>query len=221
MCAVDRGDFASIDRGYSHEHSAFHTNNTPSRVHDRGYVRAQSRACIAVQPSARLYWHTLDRDFQEALELADEEIRRRLTILVMIDVATRMPLAWVVSEQPKAEATIALLRMATRDKTREKRIYGCDGDPMPALGLGLVRNDNGTGLRNKQVKEILMATAAANVDVRAYASADKPYVERRFGTAESVLWKLVHGYAGRKPGENPGYDAKKMGFWILISSMPS
>jgi putative transposase len=157
------------------------------------------------------YWHTLDRDFQEALELADEEIRRRLTILVMIDVATRMPLAWVVSDQPKAEATIALLRMATRDKTREKRIYGCDGDPMPALGLGLVRNDNGTGLRNKQVKEILMATAAANVDVRAYASADKPYVERMFGTAESVLWKLVHGYTGRKPGENPGYDAKKSG----------
>ena len=46
MCAVDRGGFASADKGYSHEHSAFHTNDTPSRAHDFGYVRAQSWPCI-------------------------------------------------------------------------------------------------------------------------------------------------------------------------------
>jgi putative transposase len=88
--------------------------------------------------------------------------------------------------------------LATRDKTRERRIYGCEGDPTPAMGLGMVRNDNGTGLRNVEVKSALMGIAAANTDVRTHASADKPYVERMFGTTESVLLKLLHGYTDRK-----------------------
>src|SRR5690606_14224646 len=116
-----------------------------------------------------------------------------------------------VSDQPKAEATLELLRMSTRDKTREKRIYGCEGDPMPAMSLGMVRNDNGTGLRNTVVKTALLGVAAGNTDVRTHASADKPFVERMFGTTESMLFKLVHGYTGRKPGELPGYDASQSG----------
>ena len=47
VCAISRGDFASIDRGYSHEHSAFRTNGAPSCAHDRGYVRTQSRPRIS------------------------------------------------------------------------------------------------------------------------------------------------------------------------------
>ena len=39
--AVDRGDFTSVDRGFSHEHLAFHAGQTGSRPHDFGYVRAQ------------------------------------------------------------------------------------------------------------------------------------------------------------------------------------
>jgi hypothetical protein len=35
--AVGRGDFASIDRGFSDEHSAIHTNDTPLRAHDFRY----------------------------------------------------------------------------------------------------------------------------------------------------------------------------------------
>jgi hypothetical protein len=58
VCAVGRGDFASIDRGHSDEHSAIHTNDTPSRAHDFRYDGAQSRPCIAVQPPARLYERT-------------------------------------------------------------------------------------------------------------------------------------------------------------------
>ena len=79
------------------------------------------------------------------------------------------------------------------------------------MGLGMVRNDNGTGLRNAEVKSALMGIASANTDVRTYASADKPYAERMFGTTESVLFKLLHGYTGRKAGELPGYDAKASG----------
>ncbi|QPM90947.1 hypothetical protein [Pseudooceanicola algae] len=171
----------------------------------------ECRASLITSAKAKGYWHTLSEDLKTAMEWADEEIRSRLSILVMIDIATRMPLAWVVSDQPKAEATMQLLRMATRDKTRERRIYGCEGEAMPAMGLGMVRNDNGTGLRNAEVKSALMGIASANTDVRTHASADKPYVERMFGTTESVLLKLLHGYTGRKAGELPGYDAKKSG----------
>ena len=38
VCAVGRGDFAPIDRGFAHEHLAFHTNDTPSYAHDCRYV---------------------------------------------------------------------------------------------------------------------------------------------------------------------------------------
>lgn len=158
------------------------------------------------------FWEHLSGEDKKTLEEIDKEIeKRRLYLLVLIDVATRMPLAWVLSDQPKAEATLALLRMGTRDKTKEKMKYGCQGDPAPAMGLGMVKTDNGTGQRSKDVVASLLGTSASYTAVRTYASADKPYVERLFGTTESVVLKLIHGYTGRKAGELPGYDAKANG----------
>jgi putative transposase len=159
----------------------------------------------------RGYWERLSSNDQKALEEIDAEISTRLTLLVMIDVATRMPLAWIVSDQPKATATLALLRMATRDKAKEKAKYGCEGDPAPPMGLGMVKTDNGVGLRAKPVIQSLLGTTAAYTAVRTYASPDKPYVERLIGTTESALVKLIHGYTGRKAGELPGYDSKANG----------
>jgi hypothetical protein len=118
----------------------------------------------------RGYWENLSNEDQQTLEEIDKEIRTRLTLLVMIDVATRMPLAWVVSDKPKAEATLALLRMATRDKTKEKIKYGCEGDPAPAMGLGSVKTDNGVGLRNKTVVEGLLGTESPRFHRRPIAS---------------------------------------------------
>ena len=54
VCAVGRGDFASIDRGHSDEHSTIDTNYTASRPDDCRYDIAQSRPCIPDQPPARL-----------------------------------------------------------------------------------------------------------------------------------------------------------------------
>ncbi|HEY9037876.1 MAG TPA: transposase family protein [Roseovarius sp.] len=162
----------------------------------------ECKASLITSAKEKGYWHTLAVEDQEALKQIDEDIRSRLSILVMIDIASRMPLAWIVSDQPRTEATLALLRMATRDKTKEKVIYGCDGDPTPAMGLGMIKNDNGVGLRNAKIKQVLLGSGASSTDARTYASSDKPYVERMFGTVESVLLKLIHGYTGRKPGEN-------------------
>ena len=167
----------------------------------------ECKASLVASARAEGIWERLAKDSKDALEDIDKIIKQRLSILVMIDVASRMPLAWVISDQPKAEATLALFRMATRDKQREKQLYGCDGDPVGVIGIGNVKNDNGPGLRNTACVTALMGVGATNTIARAYASTDKPYVERMFGTIEAVLLKLVHGYTGGKPGQLPGYDA--------------
>ena len=157
------------------------------------------------------FWETLSIDEKAAYEAADRYIKKRLHIIVMLDVASRMPLAWVITENPNAEATLALIRMATRDKTREKIRYGCKGEPAQAVGLMNVRNDNGSGLRNRAVIGALLGIGSINTTTRAFASTDRAHDERFFGTLESDFFELMPGYTGRRPGELPGYDSIKNG----------
>ncbi|MGH6763974.1 MAG: hypothetical protein ACRECW_20585 [Phyllobacterium sp.] len=157
------------------------------------------------------WWERLCEEDQAALEEIEEIIRTRLWLVLMVDVASRMPLAWVLTDAPCAEATLELLRMATRDKTREKIIYGCERDPMPPIGIGSVKGDNGTGIRNAVVKAATLGVAAQSIDVRTHRGGDKPYIERLFGSLETRLISLIHGYTGRKAGALPGYDAIKNG----------
>jgi len=167
----------------------------------------ECKASLIASAKGRGIWERLSEGDKKALESMDEYIRQRLYILVMIDVATRMPLAWVISDKPRHEATLALIRMATRDKTREKQRYGCHGTPVQAVGIGNVKMDNGSGLRNSMVIGALLGAGAMATVGRAHVGSDKPYIERMFGTIESSLLKIIHGYTGRKPGELPGYDA--------------
>ncbi|WP_435164795.1 hypothetical protein [Falsirhodobacter sp. 1013] len=172
----------------------------------------ECKASLVVSAKATGRWESLGNTDRKVLEAMDKEIRERLHILVMIDVASRMPLAWVVSDQPRAEATLALFRMATRSKAREARVFACEGQALPGIGIGHVKNDNGTGLRNASTVAALMGGAASmNTIARAYSPTERPYIERMFGTEESVLLQLIHGYTGRKPGELPGYDAVENG----------
>jgi putative transposase len=156
-------------------------------------------------------WKRLSMEHQEALEEIDEIIKRRIWLVLMIDVATRMPLGWALTDTPSHEVTLDVMRMATRDKTREARRYGCEREPMPATGLGSMKGDNGTGLRNSEVKSSALGIKTQTVDARAYHGVDKPYIERMFGTIESVLLNLLHGYTGRRAGQLPGYDPIKCG----------
>ncbi len=157
------------------------------------------------------WWERLSDDQQAALEEIDEILRTRLWLVLMLDVATRMPLAWVLTGNPSKEATLEALRMATRDKTREKVIYGCESDPMPAVGIGGLKGDNGYGIRNAAVKAATLGILGQSVDARSYHGVDKPYLERMFGSLESILINLIHGYTGRKAGALPGYDPIKNG----------
>jgi hypothetical protein len=157
------------------------------------------------------YWEKMEQEGKDALEKLDEFIQSRFWILVMIDVATRMPLVWVVTENPNADATLALLRMATRDKTREKQFYGCSGEPAAAVGLMHVKNDNGSGLRNSTVIGALLGSGSINTITRTYSSTDRPHIERLFWTLENIVFRMLPGYTGSRPGDLPGYDAMANG----------
>lgn len=133
----------------------------------------------------------------------------RCWLSVMLDVATRMPLAWVMSETPNADHTIALLRMATRDKSREASKYGCKRMPAPAVRIMTSTADNGLALRNGSVRAAQLGTGSTIIDTRTYHATDKPHVERLFGRMQWDVLNFNPGYVGSRPGELPGYDPKK------------
>lgn len=140
-------------------------------------------------------------------KLDPDEIQRSWLHLVC-DVASGMPLAWVLSETADADHSMALFRMATRDKTREKIRYGCEREPAPAVGLMVCSADNGTATRNGKVRAGQLGVGMTAIDGRTYHATDKPYVESKFGTLQWQVLNFLPGYAGSKPGELPGYDPK-------------
>ncbi|GAA5064003.1 hypothetical protein N0B44_06335 [Roseibacterium beibuensis] len=171
----------------------------------------EQKMSLVTSAKEKGFWHTLSDETKRAYEEADEFIRKRLHIIVLFDVASRMPLAWIIAENPNAEATLALLRMATRDKTREKTRYGCKNDPAKGCSIHRLRNDNGTGLRSSPVIASLMGIGTINETTRTYSPTDRAHDERFFGTVESCFFKVMPGYTGRRPGDIPGYDAIKNG----------
>ena len=192
-------------------------NDTPGQTDTRALtpgelVEIDECKISLISVSKKNLWYSkLSEEEKQALEDLDELIHARLWLIVVLDVASRMPLGWVLTETPGAEATCAAIRMATRDKTREKNIYGCERDPMPAIGIGTLKGDNGSGIRNSVVKSAAIGSAIQTIDARTYRGGDKPYIERMFGTMESCLFNLLHGYTGRRANALPGYDAIKSG----------
>ena len=126
----------------------------------------------------------------------------------MLDVATRLPLAWILSESPHSDQTQALLRMATRDKTKEKTRYGCKRDPAPAAALLLTTADNGVATRNGKTYSSQMGTGMMVQTGRTYHSNDNSPAGRPFGRLQWDVLNFEGGYVGSGPGEMPGYDPK-------------
>ena len=157
------------------------------------------------------WWEKFTEEEKQAAEEIEEIITTRLWLVLALDVASRLPLGWVLTDKPGHEATLEVLRMVTRDKTKEKVLYDCASDPAPAVGLRSVKTDNGSGLRNAAVKGATLGIFSQSVDCRSYHSGDRPYVERFFGTDESQVINLLHGYTGRKAGHLKGYDPIKNG----------
>ncbi|MER5172807.1 hypothetical protein [Thioclava kandeliae] len=199
--------------GIRHAVNAFTRGSTDTRALMLGeYVEVDECKLSLITAAKKCHWYAnLSEKDRALLEEVDEIIHSRLHLVLIIDVASRMPLGWVLSETPGAEATQAALRMAMRDKTKEKIRYGCERNPMPAIGIGMLKGDNGSGIRNSPVKTSALGLNTHTVDARTYRGGDKPYIERMFGTMESQLIAMLHGYAGRRPGDLTGYDPIRNG----------
>lgn len=140
-------------------------------------------------------------------DLEENEVVR-LWLFYMLDVATRLPLAWILSPTADADHSHALLRMATRDKTKEKVRYGCKRDPAPPAGLLLTSADNGSATRNGSVYASQLGSNVMVQTSRTYHATDKPYVESGFGPLQWQVLNFYPGYTGSRPGELEGYDPK-------------
>lgn len=145
---------------------------------------------------------------KEGSPLEDGEVRR-LWLFFMIDLATRMPLAGLLAETADGDHQKKLLRMAMRDKTREKIRYGCKHDPAPPVRLALVKSDNGSATRNGDVYSSELGMRSTILTGRAYNSVDNAYCERAFGTMQFKILNFLPGYTGSRPGELNAYDGKK------------
>lgn len=132
----------------------------------------------------------------------------RCWLTVMIDVATRMILAWSMSETPSSNITISALRMAGRDKERELKRYGCKQLAPPAVHCQTVISDNGTALRNGRTRAAYMGIGSTAIDGRTHRATDKAHMERFFRTLEMGLISQLKGYVGSHPKHLTGYDAK-------------
>ncbi|WP_177172624.1 Mu transposase C-terminal domain-containing protein [Loktanella sp. DSM 29012] len=148
-------------------------------------------------------------DRAKANEPLEKREIRRLWLFFMIDVATRLPLAWLLAETADGDHQKKLLRMAMRDKTREKVRYGCKHDPAPPVSLALVKSDNGTAARNGEVYASQLGLGTAVMTGRAYNSTDNAYAERPFGTLQWKVLNFLPGYTGSRPGELNRYDGQK------------
>ncbi|MEP3848026.1 MAG: hypothetical protein ABJM43_22020 [Paracoccaceae bacterium] len=160
---------------------------------------------IFVNSDGLLEAKALDRS--EADDDYDETKEFRVWLHLMVDVATRMPLAWILSETAHSDQTMALLRMATRDKTREKARYGCKRDPAPAAGLLLTVADNGSATRNGRVYSAQVGSNMTVQTGRTYHSNDNPIAESFFSTLQFGVLNTEDGYAGSHHDDLPGYES--------------
>ncbi|WP_322889917.1 MULTISPECIES: transposase family protein [unclassified Yoonia] len=140
-------------------------------------------------------------------ELEQQEIRR-LWLHVMIDVATRLPLAWIIAASADGDHTAALLRMATRDKVYEKVRYECKKDPAPPVRIRKFEADNGGATKNGPTYASQLGLGMTVIPGRAYHAADKPHIETLFGTMQWDVLNFLPGYTGSAPGELKDYDPK-------------
>ena len=137
-------------------------------------------------------------DPAKATEPLEKGEIRRLWLFLMIDLATRLPLAWLLCETADGDHQKKLLRMALRDKTREKVRYGCKHDPALPVSLALVKSDNGTAARNAEVYASQLGLGTTVMTGRAYNSTDNAYAERPFATLQWKVLNFLPGYTGSR-----------------------
>ncbi|SFQ80075.1 integrase catalytic domain-containing protein [Donghicola eburneus] len=194
--------------GQEHSDNLYGAGSTDIRaLIPGGYLETdQYLVSIFTRNDGRLVAKHIDPDTAPE-ELQENEVFR-CWLHVIIDMATRMPLGWIIAQSADADHTMALLRMATRDKTKEKVRYNCRNDPAPPVRLGMVSADNGSATRNSQVYAAQLGMGVVVKANRTYHANDKPHIERLFGTIQGKVLSILPGYTGSHPKHLPGYHPK-------------
>ncbi len=134
----------------------------------------------------------------------------KVWILVAIDVATGMPLAFHLAKSPNADDTLELLRRLVSDKTKLAEDAGCVNQPPPPVRPYMIVMDTGSGLWNNVVPRAILALGGAFRFGRTKSPSDKAFIERFFSTLGTDLMKALHGYNGQGPGTKTDYDGQDM-----------
>ncbi|HBB84548.1 MAG TPA: hypothetical protein DC031_15070 [Sulfitobacter sp.] len=195
--------------GKRHAQNKFGAGTTDVRALKYGETCPTDQYLLSIFTDAKGNMRVKRIDRTKAQDPLEEGEIRRLWLFFMLDLATRMPLAWLLAESADGDHQEKLLRMALRDKFREKVRYGCNREPAPPVSLALVKSDNGTATRNANIYASQLGLGTAVMTGRAYNSTDNAYVERMFGTLQWKVLNFLPGYTGSRPGELNGYDGKK------------
>jgi hypothetical protein len=134
----------------------------------------------------------------------------RIWLLVAIDVATGMPLAFHLANSQNPHDTVELLRRLVSDKRQMAREAGCEHAPPEPVRPYMIVMDTGSGLWNDIVPRAILAMGASFRYGRVRTPTDKAVNERYFRTFGGDVMKAVHGYAGEGPGKKTSYDGWEM-----------
>lgn len=133
----------------------------------------------------------IDATRADAMCIAADGSRRRCAITSVIDVFTRRA-CMLVSDQPRALATQALLRRALI-------LWGqCE----------TLKLDNGKEFAARAAVEFCRAAGIALHFSRPFHPEEKPHIERMFGTLNRGLFPLLPGYTGSNIVQRKAIEAR-------------
>lgn len=119
--------------------------------------------------------------------------RRRVWVYVVIDHATRCVVGLRVVMSGKADETVRVLEMATRDKTAISDAVGTTFDWVEGGGFSMVVSDQGSEFANDRYETAVLAALAAYERNPAAAPSLRGVNERLFGVFSTKLTPMMSG----------------------------
>lgn len=126
---------------------------------------------------------------------------------VVIDVATRYVLGFVVAATQNAQSAIRALEMATRNKDDLARAAG-SASSWHGFPFECVQSDTGSAFRAKATQRAVTETLAAYCYPTVGEPGFRPYIERFFGSLTVRAMPYIPGRTFRDPKERGDYDSE-------------
>ena len=132
--------------------------------------------------------------------------RTRRWIYVVIDVASRYVVGFVVASSQNSASAIRALEMSTRDKPE---LASAVGSQFPWYGVPFeaVRSDTGSAFRSSDTKRAVHEALSTYTFPKIGDPNFRPYIERFFGTLTSRAMPYIPGRTFRNPQERGDYPS--------------